>query len=226
MTRPIRLAVSGTLAALLTLGAALRAVFLLWHPSFTLDFFDYASVLPHADSWYAMHFLVGAPGFVLLFASFAVVTVALCRLRPAAALLALLGGVVALIGAMAFAFGLAGEGAAWGWALDERVLDPSDGAVLLRGIEGRAALTSLPIAIASVAIIPVGVLLQLVALLVARSVPRLLPVATLVVLVVSALPLPVPGAVGVLIVLQSVALVLIGAVLVRREARQPVPQPG
>ncbi|HWR84714.1 MAG TPA: hypothetical protein VN200_01840 [Rhodoglobus sp.] len=208
---------------LLVLGTVLRAVFLLWHPPFTTDFYDYEQVSAYADSWYLMHMAVGAPGFATMFVGLAAVTAVLCAERGG--LLAVIGGALAAAGGLGFALALAAEGATWGWALDPAVIDAEAGAQLLRGIETGPQLTTPIILAADTAVIPLGVLLQLIALLLAGSVPRWLPIAVLVVMLLGLVPVPVLD--GPRVVLESVALIAIGLFVVRarRPLRAAVPAP-
>ena len=196
---------------LLIVGTLLRAAFLLWHPPFGTDFYDYDAMQPWADTWYWFHMFVGAPGFAALFVGLAAVTATLTRERGGA--LAVVGGVIAAVGGLAFAFGLAAEGALWGWALDPSVVDPETGAALLRGIESGPPLTTLMLVVAGSAVMPVGVLLQLVALALSRSVPVWLPIATAAVLLLTLLPVPALDAPRT--VLESIALIAIAVYAVR-----------
>jgi hypothetical protein len=204
--------------ALLVLGTVLRAVFLLWHPPFTTDFYDYEQVSAWADDWYPMHMAVGAPGFATLFIGLAAVTAVLCARRGGVP--AVIGGVLASAGGIAFAFGLAAEGAVWGWALDPAVIDAEAGAALLRGIESGPQLTTPILLAASGVVIPLGVLLQLIALAVARTVPLWLPIATLVILLLGLVPLPVLDAPR--LVLESIALLAIAGFAIRAALRERV----
>ena len=201
--------------ALLVLGTLLRAAFFLWHPPFTTDFFDYDAVRPWAGTWYVFHMAVGAPGFAALFIGLAAVTATLTRQRGG--LLGVVGGIIGAVGGLAFAFGLAAEGALWGWALDPSVIDPEAGAALLRGIEAGPPLTSLMLVIAGSVVTPIGVLLQLIALGVSRSVPLWLPIATTVILLLTLVPVQALDAPRT--VLESAALLAIAVFAVRWRGR-------
>lgn len=203
---------------LVVVGTLLRAAFLLWHPPFTTDFYDYDAVLPWAGSWFWMHMLVGAPGFAALFVGLAALTATLTRERAGA--LGVVGGVIGAVGGLAFAFGLAAEGALWGWALDPAVVDAATGAALLRGVEAGPPLTTLMLVAASAVVIPVGVLLQLVALALSRALPLWLPIATGAVLLLALLP--VPGLDAARAVLESAALLTIAVYAVRWRRRSAV----
>lgn len=204
--RPGRLALV-VLVACLVLGAALRATFLVWHPPFDTDFFDYDSMAPIRDAWFVMHLFVGVPGWLLVFPAFGMLAV-LASPAGVGRVLAVLGGLVASIGAILFATGLAGEGAAWAWATDPAVVDPEAGAQLLRGIETVPFTTT--IILVGNALIPLGLAAVLVGLLVSAAVPRWLALATLLVLALSALLPPLPILSAILVVAQSVGLVAIG----------------
>ncbi len=205
--------IAGTLLALLIVGLGLRASFLLWHPPFDADLYDYDTIAPIRDDWFAMHFFAGAPGVLLAFGSFGMLAVLIVGGGRVGRLLAIVGTLIASMGAMLFAFGLAAEGAAWSWATNPDVIDPAAGAALLRGIEGEP-LTPL-ILLGSSILIPLGVLIVLAALLVSRRVPRWLIIATVVILLASALIPPLPVVAGVQVVIQSIALIAIGWFAVR-----------
>ena len=197
--------------ALLVIGTVLRAAFFLWHPPFGTDFYDYEQMQPWADSWYLFHMWVGAPGFAVLFVGLAAITATMTVRRGN--LLAVIGGVIAAAGGLLFAFGLAAEGALWGWALDPSVIDPEAGAALLRGVETGPSLTTLMLVVAGTVVMPVGVLLQLIALGVSRTVPVWLPIVTVVILLLALLP--VPQLDGPRVILESIALLAIGFFAVR-----------
>ncbi|MDH6181442.1 hypothetical protein M2152_001624 [Microbacteriaceae bacterium SG_E_30_P1] len=201
--------------ALVVVGTALRAAFLLWHPPFSIDFYDYDQVSAFADSYFWFHFFVGAPGFVALFVGFAAITATMTRERGG--LLAVIGGVVASIGGTAFAFGLAAEGLVWGYALDPGIVDAATGATLLGGIESGPQITTLLLVASGSLVIPIGVLLQLIALFVSKTVPVWLPVATVLVLLLALVPLPALDAPRV--ILESVALLAIAWFAVRDRRR-------
>lgn len=193
--------------ALLVLGTVLRAAFLLWHPPFTTDFFAYDDVLPYADTWFLFHVVVGAPGFAALFIGLAAITATLTRDRGG--VLAVTGGVIAAGGGLAFALGLAAEGALYGWLLDPAVIDADAAAALLRSIETGPALTSAMLWISGGIVMPAGVLLQLIALAVSRTVPLWLPAVTTGILLLTLVP--VPALDGPRTIAESLALLTIAA---------------
>jgi hypothetical protein len=205
-----------TAGALLIVGAVLRAVFLGWHPPLDLDYHDYDAVVPWRESWLPMHALVGAPGFVLAFTGLAACTTVLCSRR--AGLLAVIGGLIAAVGAVSFAFGLAAEGLVWRLLLDPAVVDPVTADTVLGGIGAGPQLTTPVLVLASAVVMPVGVLLQLIALAVARTVPLWVPIATVAVLLLGLVP--VPGLVPVALVLETAALALIAVLALRHGIRR------
>lgn len=206
--------ISVTLFTLLVLGVLMRATFLLWHPPFDTDFYDYETMAGLRESWFVMHFFVGAPGVVIAFVTFGMLAVTLASTGRVAQTLALAGTLVASAGALLFGFGLAAEGVVWQWTTDPAVIDPASGAALLRGIEA-APLTTPLIMLGSAVLIPLGVLLLLVAMLIARTVPRWLLIATFAILIIGAVVPPVPMVAAVSVALQSIALIAIGFFAVR-----------
>lgn len=217
IARPVSIAgpAFAVAVALLVIGTVLRATFLLWHPPFGVDFYDYEQMTAFADTYFPFHLYVGAPGFAILFIGLAAVTATMTRAR--AGLLAVIGGVIASVGGVAFAFGLAAEGLVWGSALDPSVIDPEAGAALLRGIEAGPQVTTLILVASGSVVLPIGVLLQLIALAVSRSVPLWLPIATTVILLLALVPIPAID--GPRVVLETIALLTIAVYAVRDQLR-------
>ena len=215
MPHPIARPAFAVALALLVMGTVLRATFLLWHPPFTIDFYDYEQMSAFADTYFEFHMFVGAPGFAILFVGLAAITATMTRNRAGA--LAVLGGTIAALGGFAFAFGLAAEGLVWGYALDPAIIDAEAGAALLRGIEAGPQVTTLMLVVGGSIVMPVGVLLQLIALALSRSVPLWLPIITVVLLLLAVVPVPALDAPRV--VLESLALLAIGWFAVRDRQR-------
>lgn len=201
--------------ALLVIGTLLRAAFFLWHPPFETDFYDYDQMLAYADTYYLFHMWIGAPGFAALFIGLAAITATMTREKGG--LLAVIGGVIASIGGLMFAFGLAAEGAIWGFALDPSVIDAEAATALLRGIETGPSLTTAMLVVAGGVITPIGVLLQFIALAVSRTVPLWLPIATVVLLLLALVPVPALDAPRA--VLESIALLAVGWFALRDRKR-------
>lgn len=208
-----------TLYGLLVLGVALRFVFLVTHPPLDHYIFDYDAISPIRDQWWLFHFYGAGFGFILGFGAFSVIVAILCLRRGA--VLAALGGVVTTAGAILSALGFAAEGVAWAYATDPRVIDPVEGAKLLEKFGEYPAMIDEPILLGFL-LVPIGVLIQLVALWVARAVPRWLLVATVVVLLLEVVPLGAPWFEATKAVLQAVALVAIGAGVLRRTPTAPL----
>lgn len=203
-----------TVFALLVLGAGARFAFLLVHPPIDHLIYDYASISAIRETWWFSHFYLAGFGFPLAFAALAILVAALCASRGL--VLALLGGIVATLGALLTGLGFAAEGVTWAYLTDPDVVSPMVGAEVLHALGDHPALIDDPI-LNGFLIIPLGVLLQLVALWRSRRVPRAILIAVLVVLVVSAIPLPLPHwSEGVKAGIELVALVTLGSFALRR----------
>ncbi|WP_165067146.1 hypothetical protein [Marisediminicola senii] len=196
------------LLGLVVVGVLLRLAFLFWHPPVGTDLYDYDTMSPMRDAWFAWHLFAGAPSVLLLFPALCTLAVLVCLRHRVAQLLAILGGLVAGAGAVLFSFGLAAEAATWAWALNTAVVDADAGAGFLRGIEEVPMMTD--IILLGNLLIPVGMLATLVALILSRGLPLWVPASTTAVLVVGALLPPLPVLVAPTAIVQSVMLIILG----------------
>ena len=194
-----------TVFVLLAVGAVLRFVFLVTHPPIDHHLFEYDSIAPIREQWWLLHFYGAGFGFILAFGGLAILTVIACR---RARVLATIGGVIATVGAILTSLGFAAEGVTWAYATDPDVIDPVAGAELLHNFGEYPAMIDDPI-LTGFVLIPVGVLLLLIALWIARGVPRWLVYTTLAVLVLSQLPLPLP-VVAVTSSLEALVIIALG----------------
>jgi len=203
-----------TVFALLAVGAVARFVFVATHPPVDHHLFEYETIAPMREQWWLLHFYGAGFGFILAFGSLAILTVIACRRTR---VLATVGGVIATLGAILTALGFAAEGVTWAYATDPKVIDPDAGAALLHNLGEYPAMIDDPI-LTGFLLIPIGVLLQLVALWIARAVPRWLVYTTLGVLVLSQLPLPTV-VIGVTTALEALVLIALGALTTRTTLR-------
>jgi len=202
--------------AVFLVGMVMRAEFAFWHPS--LDALTYADLAPIRAQWWAQHVFVGAPGSVLTFAAFAVLAYQIGRKVLAAA-----GGVLATVGAVAFGLGIAGEGVTYGYVLDPAAVPAPQGAATVAYIADHGELSQLLIFGGQILTV-LGVLVLLVAVWLARAVPRwllALPLAGLALAQVLPLAPFTTGAVLLELVFQAAPLVAIAALAVHPKNVRP-----
>jgi hypothetical protein len=167
---------AATVSVLLTLGALVLAVVVLWQPWGERDQLGYADLAPHRDAAWL--------GAVVDGLAFAVVCVALalavCRLAPARGWVwATVGAVITGLGGLAFATGMVAFGSLAWYATSTDAIPVEAGTALMTYVEDNPGHV-LGTQMAGFLLATVGTLVLMVALWRARSVPRWLPIGYLV----------------------------------------------
>jgi hypothetical protein len=163
-------------SVLLTLGAVVLAVLVLWQPWGERDQLGYADLAPHRDAAW-----LGATVDGLAFAAMCVaLALAVCRLAPARGWVwASVGAVVTGIGGVAFAAGMAAFGSLAWYATSTEAISVQAGTALMTYVDDNPGHV-LGLQMAGFLLATVGTLVLMVALWRARSVPRWLPIGYLV----------------------------------------------
>jgi hypothetical protein len=163
-------------SALLALGAITGAILVLWQPWGERDHLGYADIAPHRDAAW-----LGALVDGLAFAAIGVALgIAVCRLAPArGAIWANVGAVMTGIGGVAFCAGMVSFGS-FAWYATNTDAVPVDAGTNLMTYAVDNAGHLLGIQMAGFLLTTLGSLVLMVALWRARSVPRWLPIAYLV----------------------------------------------
>jgi hypothetical protein len=164
-------------SAILAIGAAAIAVLVLWQPWGERDHLSYADLEPHRDAAWLGTLVDG-----LAFAAVGVALgIAVCRLVPAArgAAVATVGAMLTGFGGVAFCAGIVSFGSLAWYATDPAAVPPDAGAALMTYVVDNPGHV-MGAQMAGFLLYTVGSLLLMVALWRARAVPRLLPVAYLV----------------------------------------------
>jgi hypothetical protein len=163
-------------SAVLTLGAVAAAMVVLWQPWGERDKLSYADLAPHADAaWLGTvvdGLAVAAIGVTL--------GLAVCRLAHARGYtLATVGAVLTGFGGVAFCGGMVAFGTLAWYATNTDAVSADDGAALMGYVENNPE-HALGLQMAGFALYTLGSLVLMSALWRARSVPRWLPIAYLV----------------------------------------------
>jgi hypothetical protein len=208
-------------AILLVMGAAAVTTALLWHPGPQRDDFSYAGLRPVRDAmWTAT--LIDAMGYA---SATIALSIAVCLLAPArGSRWANIGAVLTSLGGIAFATGEFAYSALGWYATATDVLPVDTGTALMSYVEDHPAHMITPV-IAGFLALNIGVLLLSTALWRSRSVPRWLPLATVVLTIGQFAGLPNRA----LDVEQSAVMVVYAAVawyLIRATARLSRPSIG
>jgi hypothetical protein len=163
-------------SGLVTLGAAVLAVLVLWQPWGARDQLGYADLAPHRDAAW-----LGAVVDGLAFAAVCVaLALAVCRLAPGRGWVwATVGAVVTGVGGVAFAAGMAAFGSLAWYATSTDAVPAQAGTALMTYVEDNPGHV-LGLQMAGFLLATLGTLALMVALWRARSVPRWLPIAYLV----------------------------------------------
>lgn len=164
------------IAVILSLASLIVATIVLWQPWGERDSFGYADIAPHRDgAW------LGALADGLAFAAAGITLgLAVCLLAPARGrVLAAIGTVGTALGGALFSAGMVGFGALAWYATNPAALSAEAGTTLLAQVKDNPG-HLLVIQMAGFLLFTVGALVLMVALWRARSVPRWLPVAYLV----------------------------------------------
>jgi hypothetical protein len=163
-------------SAFLALGAVVAAIVVLWQPWGERDKLSYADLAPHADAAWLGTVVDG-----LAMAAIGVTLgLAVCRLAPARGYtLATIGAVVTGIGGVAFAGGMVAFGTLAWYATNTDAVPADDGAALMTYVESNPG-HAIGLQMAGFLLYTIGALVLMGALWRARSVPRWLPIAYLV----------------------------------------------
>lgn len=163
-------------AVVLSLSSLIVAAVVLWQPWGKRNAFGYADIAPHRDAAW-----LGALADGLAVAAAALTLgLAVCLLAPARGrALATIGTVVSTLGGVLFSSGMVAFGALAWFATDSATLSTENGTALLAAMEKNPGhLTA--VQMAGFLLFTLGSLILMGALWRARSVPRWLPVAVLV----------------------------------------------
>jgi hypothetical protein len=167
---------SRLIAAILSVAALIVAVVVLWQPWGERDGLAYADLAPHRDgAW------LGSLADGLAFAAAGVALgLAVCLLAPVRGrVLATVGAVGTALGGALFSAGMVGFGALAWYATNPAALSPEAGTALLAQVKDNPG-HLLVVQMAGFLLFTLGALVLSGALWRARSVPRWLPVAYLV----------------------------------------------
>lgn len=160
-------------AGVLVAGAAVTLALGIWHPEpDTNEAFSYAAVAPIREAWWAWH-LLGAIGVA---AGAVAASIAVCLLvRGRGSGWADAGGVLTSLGGLAFGVGIAAEGVLFAYVTDPDVLPADIGVTLMAHLAENPERFVVAI-IPGFVLLTVGPVLLAVALWLAGSVPRWVPV--------------------------------------------------
>jgi hypothetical protein len=163
-------------SVLLTLGAVVLAVVVLWQPWGARDQLGYADLAPHRDAAW-----LGATVDGLAFAAVCLALgLAVCRLAPARGWVwATVGAVLTGIGGVAFAAGMVAFGSLAWYATSTDAIPVAAGTAMMTYVDDNPGHV-LGLQMAGFLLATVGTLVLMVALWRARSVPRWLPIGYLV----------------------------------------------
>ncbi|GIJ73436.1 hypothetical protein [Virgisporangium ochraceum] len=164
------------LSALLALGAVVVAAMVLWQPWGERDAFSYSDLAPNRDAGWLGSVLDGlALGVVGVTAGLVV-----CLLVPArGAAWATVGALLTGLGGVAFAAGIVAAGTVFWYATEPAAIPADAGTALLSFAEDNPG-HLMGLQMAGFLLFTIGSLVLMAALWRARSVPRWLPVAFLV----------------------------------------------
>lgn len=167
---------TAVIAAILTLGAVAVAVVVLWQPWGQRDQLSYAAIAPHRDAAWL--------GTVIDGLGFAAIGIALglavCILAPGrGSTWANVGAVMTGFGGVAFCGGVVSFGSFAWYATDTDAIPADSGTALMTYLNDHPA-HLMGLQMAGFLLITLGSLVLIVALWRARSVPRWLPIAYLV----------------------------------------------
>jgi len=167
---------AAVVSILLTLGAVVLAVLVLWQPWGERDHLGYADLAPHRDAAW-----LGAVADGLAFAVlYVALGLAVCRLAGGRGWVwATVGAVVTGLGGVAFAAGMAAFGSLAWYATSTDAIPVEAGTALMAYVEDSPGHV-LGLQMAGFLLATVGTLVLMVALWRARSVPRWLPIGYLV----------------------------------------------
>jgi hypothetical protein len=214
---PFRTAVLAVVALLIATVLG-RLVFTLAEPPFTGSL-EYDVISPLGEGYFQLHQLLGGPAYVLSFVALAGCFLVLCRRRMLP--LALIGAGAILYGGVVFSLTIVAEALPFTWAGRTGIVDESTGRMLFDAFNPAVGASLLGSIVVSQVVVGVGALLCFVAVLVARSTPRWLPVCGMAFLVISNLLPPLGRPVTIAVYCLQLALyVLVGLFAARSLGRQ------
>lgn len=200
-TRPATGRGPAVLFGLLVLACLGRLVFALWEGPFDGSISVADAARP---GLWPMNLYLGAPSYAVSFVVVALFLVVLGR----TSVLSVVAGLLVGLGGVVFALVINAEMLPFVLAVDPAVLPPAGRGPLVEALDGRVDLL-LPTILGSTAVIAVGAVLGLVAVLLARTTPRWFPPAALAGVVVSQV-LPTVGLVTVGYLVTLLVMVGIG----------------